>query len=245
LFPEKEIDTHLLASLIRYTTFEIHSFLNKKENLESKQSQESKQFENVQWSRIVNQRQNKKISSSINVISGTIQKTSKEKEDAIKRKKQLEQEAEALNELIARLQISIVDKDLSFKFSTEKLMWPLSGEIIRFYGEQKSDVYNVSVMNNGIDIKTPVGTEVKAVDNGVVAFAEWYQGAGRLVIIDHQNGYFTLYSHNKSLLVSKGDTVIRGQNIALSGDSGSTEEPCLHFEIRRRGNPVNPMDYLE
>lgn len=245
LFPQKEIDTHLLANLVRFTTFEIDTFSGKKEYLESQKNKESKQFENVQWSRIVNQKKNKEIGTNINKISGTIKKTSKEQEEAEKRKEQLEKEASALNDLIARLQISIVDRDLSFTFSTPKLMWPFKGKVLRPFGEQKSDVYNVSILNNGIDIEAPIGSEVKAVDNGVIAYADWYQGAGRLVIVDHQNGYFTLYSHNQSLLVAKGDSVKRGQKIALSGDSGSVEEPCLHFEIRRRGNPVNPMDYLE
>jgi septal ring factor EnvC (AmiA/AmiB activator) len=245
LFPKKEIDSQLLANLIRFTTFEIQTFFDKKRNLETKQSKETKQFETFQWSRIQSQKQDKQITSSISKISGTIQKTSAEQLEAKKRKEQLEKEEQALNDLIARLQISLIDRELSFKFSTPRLMWPLKGKILRPFGEQKSDVYNVSILNNGIDIEADVGSEVKAVDNGIVAFAEWYQGAGRLVIIDHQNGYFSLYSHNSSLLVSKGDTIKRGQKIALSGQSGSTDEPCLHFEIRRRGNPVNPLDYLE
>jgi len=154
-------------------------------------------------------------------------------------------EAEALDELITKLQTEVITEEFSYKFSTDKLIWPVKGKILRPFGEQKSTEYKVSTINNGIDIKAVEGTSVKAVDDGVVAFAEWYNGAGKLVIVDHQNGYFTLYSHNSSLLVSRGEDVVKGQPIAFTGKTGSVQEPSLHFEIRRRGVPVNPMDFLE
>jgi septal ring factor EnvC (AmiA/AmiB activator) len=245
LFPDKEIDTQLLAFLIHYTTYEMDSFSGKKDNLEAQKSRQSRHFEDVQWSRIVNVRKNKEIQSTITKTSKNIDKTKAEQETAQKQKEQFEKEAQQLNELIARLQINVVEQDFSYQFSTPKLMWPLKGKVIRPFGENKSDVYNVSVLNNGIDIAAPERSEVKAVDNGVIAYADRYEGAGRLVIVDHQNGYYTIYSHNSSLLVSRGDSVSRGQVIALSGKSGSAEEPCLHFEIRRRGTPINPLDYLE
>jgi len=113
------------------------------------------------------------------------------------------------------------------------------------YGEQKSDQYRVSLLNNGIDIGLAVGSEIMAVDAGVIAFAEWYNGAGKLIVIDHQNGFHSLYSHNSKLLVSKGDVISRNQIIALSGMTGSAEVPSVHFELRKRGAPVDPMDYLE
>ena len=245
LFPEKDKDAYLLSRLICNTNREIQNYSSKKNQLIQKKTKESKQFENLQWSRIVNTKKSKKLNKKISSISNTITEKDKEREKAIQKKEQLEKDAQALDDLITKLQSSISDIDYSYKFSTPKLIWPVKGKVLQAFGEQKNSTYNVSTQNNGIDIEAPEGTSVKAVDNGVVAFAEWYQGAGKLIIIDHQNGFFTLYSHNQTLLVSKGDKVSREQKIALSGKTGSTEKACLHFEIRKRGNPVNPLHYLE
>ncbi len=122
--------------------------------------------------------------------------------------------------------------------------WPVRGKVIRGYG-QETRAYNTSVTSNGIDIAVAEGTAVLAVNDGEVAFAGRFEGQGNLVIIDHQNGYFSVYAYNSSISVSKGSKVKRGQTIARSGSTGSASEPSLHFELRRDGKPVNPLSYLE
>lgn len=250
--PEYEIDSKLLSSLILQTTKEKEEYdkqvsnLDKiKTNLEKKQKKDEKYYLNVKWSKTVTQKKKKQYSQKVGELERDIVMLQKEKEAAEKWKFELEREAKALDDLIAKLQAEIVVQDYSFQFSTPRLIWPVKGEILKYFGEQKSDSYNVTIFNNGIDISVDKGAEVVSVEEGVVAFAERYGNSGKMVIIDHKNGFFSLYSHNSVLLVSKGDSVSKNQVIALSGSTGLVEQPILHFELRKRGTPVNPLEYLE
>lgn len=132
----------------------------------------------------------------------------------------------------------------SYKFSARNISWPLKGRIIRSYG-QETRAYGTSVVCNGIDIAAPEWTGVVAADNGEVVYSGSYGGQGKLIIIDHKNGFFTVYAYNNELLVSTGSTVKKGQTIAKSGMTGSATEPSLHFEVRKDGKSVNPLSYLE
>jgi len=100
------------------------------------------------------------------------------------------------------------------------------------------------VFRRGIDIAAKVGDEVKAVDAGQVAWADWYKGYGRLVIVDHGAGLYTLYGHLSQVDINKGDRVARGQVIGLAGDTGSLRGPKLYFEIRRNGEAEDPLGWL-
>jgi septal ring factor EnvC (AmiA/AmiB activator) len=84
---------------------------------------------------------------------------------------------------------------------------------------------------------------VRAISHGRVAFSDWLQGFGFITIIDHGNGYMSLYGHNETLLKQAGDWVSAGEVIATSGDSGGQPRPALYFEIRARGKPVNPGNW--
>jgi len=245
IFLDKRLECRFLASLVAQTTDEINEISGKKHNLESKQKKVNREYEDLVWTRIVTNKKSKKYSTEISSLHTDITQIEKDKTAALARKRRLEKDAAAMDELITKLQTDIINEEFSYQFSTSRLIWPVKGKILRPFGEQKSSEYKVSTINNGIDIKTAEGTSVKVVDDGVVAFAEWYNGAGKLVIIDHKNGFYTLYSHNSSLLVSRGENVKKSQIIAYSGKTGSVEEPSLHFEIRKGGTPVNPLNYLE
>ncbi len=250
--PEYEIDSKLISSLILQTANEKNEYDKQvskldriKTNLEKKQKKDEKYYLNVKWSKTVTQKKKKQYSQKVDELGRDIVMLQKEKEAAEKWKFELEREAKALDDLIVKLQAEIVAPDYSFQFSTPRLIWPVKGEILKYFGEQKSSAYNVTIFNNGIDIEVDKGAEVVCVEDGVVAFAERYGNSGKMVIIDHKNGFFSLYSHNSVLLVSKGDTVSKNQVIALSGSTGLVEQPVLHFELRKRGTPVNPLEYLE
>jgi septal ring factor EnvC (AmiA/AmiB activator) len=94
---------------------------------------------------------------------------------------------------------------------------------------------------DGVFLRTPRGAEVRAVFGGRVAFAGWFGGLGQLLILDHGDGYMSLYGHSEQLLVDVGDWVSRGQAIATAGDSGGLSEPGLYFEIRQNGRPQDPL----
>ncbi|MBT3169725.1 MAG: peptidoglycan DD-metalloendopeptidase family protein [Candidatus Cloacimonetes bacterium] len=244
IFPHQIIDGKLLSKILQITVEEI--FMTKSEVglLSQNISSTIQKIDNLTTSKKKEKNKKNKIAKKIKLLNSEVISCENTKNEAQKRKQNFEEEAAALNELITKLQVNTVH-DYTYKFSTEKLIWPVEGDVIRDFGEQKCGDYKVTLNNDGIDIFTDEGAEVKVVADGVVAFAGLYGGAGKLVIIDHQNGFYSLYSHNSKLLVSKGDGVQMSQIIAHSGQTGSTEKPCLHFELRKRGTPVNPMDYLE
>ncbi len=245
LFPSEKVEGRYIARLIKRTAEEIMIMEDKLGTLKSKKNRTNKKYEDVIWARIVAKKKNRKYSNQITSLERDLNESEEKQQSAIERKNQLIAEAKALDDLIKKLQSDILTQHFTYKFSTPKLIWPLKGSIIKNYGEQKSDKYKVSTNNNGIDISAIEGQNVVSVDDGVVAYASWYNGAGKLVIIDHKNGFHSLYSHNSKLLVTKGDDVNRNQAIALTGKTGSAESPCLHFELRKRGNPVDPLQYLE
>ncbi len=99
--------------------------------------------------------------------------------------------------------------------------------------------------HNGIDIGLSTGTAIKAADGGTVTFSGYDGGYGYTVRISHGDGVVTVYAHNSKLQVKKGDKVYKGQQIALSGNSGSSTGPHLHFEVRINGVPKNPLNYIK
>ncbi len=116
-----------------------------------------------------------------------------------------------------------------------KLPSPVQGKVISFFKEKGQ---------NGIEIKAAVGAEIRAVLSGRVVYADWFKGFGNIVIIDHGDHTFTVSGYCSELLKKSGDTVSRGEVIALVGSSGSLKGPCLYFEIRRHGKPQDPMEWL-
>ncbi|MNT50412.1 Murein DD-endopeptidase MepM [compost metagenome] len=99
-------------------------------------------------------------------------------------------------------------------------------------------------LHTGTDFAVSQGTDVHAADSGNVIVAEWWNGYGNCVIIDHGNNIWTLYGHLSKINVQKGDNVKRGEVIAESGNTGASTGPHLHFEVRVNGTPVDPMPYL-
>lgn len=127
---------------------------------------------------------------------------------------------------------------------TGKMVWPVAGRLSSSFGWRRHPVLKRKKFHNGQDIACPVGTPVLAADSGVVVISGWRGGYGYLVAIDHGRGLSTFYGHNSVLLVSEGDVVAKGQQIAKSGNTGLTTGPHLHFEVRINGEPVNPLPYL-
>lgn len=139
----------------------------------------------------------------------------------------------------AKLQIPLTREELAKH--TVPAGRPLYGWISREFstGEESGEKHA------GLDFAVKTGTAVAATASGVVSFAGWEEYLGKLVIIDHGDGYQTLYGHNENLLVQEGDNVLKGDVIALSGNTGHSTAPHLHYEIRKDGVPVDPMPYLD
>ncbi len=145
-----------------------------------------------------------------------------------------------LEELISGLeqQARKVDKQrVPFASMKGKLPWPTQGRLVKRFGSSRN---KGSLRWQGVMLKAQAGTKVFAVSTGRVVFADWFRNLGLLVIIDHGDGYMTLYGHNQSLYKSVGDTVEGGELIATMGNTGGNLETSLYFEIREQGAPSDP-----
>lgn len=122
-----------------------------------------------------------------------------------------------------------------------KLPWPVKGPLIANFGQTKS---GTNLRWNGIWIRASSGVPVRAVANGRVVYVGWMHRLGLIVILQHEDGYYTLYAHNQESRVQAGDTVKAGKSIATVGDSGGHRQSGLYFEIRRAQTPINPTTWL-
>lgn len=118
------------------------------------------------------------------------------------------------------------------------LAWPVDGDLTRRFGRPRN---RGKMRWQGVRLKAPAGTTVAAVYHGRVVYADWLRGAGLLLVIDHGEGYMSLYAHNESLLSEVGDWVSAGAPVATVGDSGGQSEAGLYFEIRKDGKPTDPQ----
>jgi murein DD-endopeptidase MepM/ murein hydrolase activator NlpD len=124
--------------------------------------------------------------------------------------------------------------------SGNSFRWPVQGRIISEFGTKPDGGHN-----DGIDVAVPLGTSVKAAENGVVAYAgDELKGYGNLVLIRHSNNWVSAYAHNDEILVKRGDQVRRGQVIAKAGRTGQVSQPQLHFELRKGSRPVDPTKFM-
>jgi septal ring factor EnvC (AmiA/AmiB activator) len=157
----------------------------------------------------------------------------------------LKAEEKRLTELVARLGELMagfpVDSDEPFGTLRGKLAWPVQGRLAGDFGQPRGAG---PVKWTGVLIEAPGGTAVRAVHRGRIAFADWLQGLGLLVIVDHGGGYMSLYGHNEVLLKESGDWVEPGEAIAQVGDTGGQARPGLYFEIRVNGEAVNPHPWI-
>lgn len=126
--------------------------------------------------------------------------------------------------------------------STGSYSWPITGRITSYFGGRY--IFGSYSYHSGIDISCSYGAAIKAADGGTVTFAGYKGSYGYLVIITHDNGTQTYYAHNSSLLVSAGQKVYKGQQIAKAGSTGRSTGTHCHFEVRVRGTSVNPLSYL-
>ncbi|MDH3452835.1 MAG: peptidoglycan DD-metalloendopeptidase family protein [Gammaproteobacteria bacterium] len=161
--------------------------------------------------------------------------------------RRLREDSARLEELLRSLQellADIPDAPLvhrPFRKLKGKLPWPAKGEIKRRYNAPRG----IGEMKwRGILIAAPNGNDVRAVYHGRVVFADWLPGLGLLAIIDHEDGYMSLYGYNQSLLKDTGDWVEPGEIIATVGDSGGQSNSGVYFEIRENGKPINPQRWL-
>ena len=150
----------------------------------------------------------------------------------------LERLLHELREAMARYP---VDTNSAFGQLRGKLAWPVSGHVVARFGDTRAG----GVKWDGVLVATERGAPVKAVYQGRVIYADWLPGLGLLTIVDHGDGYMSLYGHNERLYKAVGERVAAGDAIASAGDSGGSSRPELYFEIRKGGKPVDPRPWFK
>ncbi len=145
----------------------------------------------------------------------------------------------SLGELLADIPTN-PSENRPFVAQKGKLPWPAKGTFLSKFGQSKA---RGDLKWNGVLIKAPFGTPVHVISHGRVAFSDWLQGFGFITVIDHGNGYMSLYGNSESLFKQTGDWVAAGDVIATAGDSGGQPQSGVYFEIRSRGKPVNPAKW--
>jgi septal ring factor EnvC (AmiA/AmiB activator) len=125
-----------------------------------------------------------------------------------------------------------------------QLSWPTEGRVVAEFGPQTHPRFGTETHRSGVDIEAPEGTPIRAVASGSVAYRGWLKGYGNLVVLDHGDGYHTLYAHAAQVLVDEGDQVRGGTVIARVGETGSVEGPRLYFEVRYQGRAEDPQLWL-
>ena len=200
-------------------------------------------------------------------LGENIQKTIKEKNQSLK---SLQKQAKERLSLIGKIEEAKKDKELRYqqlrleRKTLEKLVQeilpqqpddeksdlpdfetpliaPVTGKISKRFGEKKEDDILAS---QGVEISAPAGTPVQAIHTGEVVFSDWLRGFGLLLIVDHGNNYMSLYGNAEALLKTKGDQVESGELIAEAGNSGARKESGIYFEIRHRGQPIDPEPWF-
>lgn len=153
-----------------------------------------------------------------------------------------ERDREQLEALLSEIEARLAAADLAgsgqpFSAAAGQLPWPVDGRITHRFGHAR----NQGKMRwQGVRMRAEAGTPVRAIHGGRVVYADWLRGSGLLLVIDHGEGYLSLYAHNESLLREVGDWVSTGSPISTVGDSGGQSEAALYFEIRKDGKPVDP-----
>ena len=211
----------------------------KKEEI-SKQKQDLEKQKNL-YTRLQNQNRYEQT-RYLSKIQATQSELSKIQND----RRLLENALDELEDLSKSMESQIRDLQNKSKtaLGTGKYIWPVSGDITSYFGNRIHPILKKRKYHTGLDIAALTGTPIAASDTGVVIFSARNGGYGLMVMIDHGAGISTLYAHCSRLLVNKGQKVSKGEIIAKVGSTGLSTGPHLHFEVRKGGVPVNPLNYI-
>ncbi len=175
---------------------------------------------------------------------------SKEKDTHERTVKDLKRSAEQVDSLLKaldqRFQLaqSQIRKAPGKRPSRGSFLWPVKGKVVSFFGRQKHHTFDTFVTKKGIEIQAREGSPIRSVSSGKIVYADWLKGYGLVAIVDHTNGYYSLYAHASKLLVAEGNGVTMGQIIGHTGETGVTEDDTLYFELRKGTTPIDPLKWL-
>ncbi|MDD5530246.1 MAG: peptidoglycan DD-metalloendopeptidase family protein [bacterium] len=236
--PNSELDNFYASEILKKENKTATALSNQVDTLSSKSTLAKEKFAQLsetmnqlekEYSKVLQNRNNK--ASILNAV-----------------KTQESEKAKLIEELkSARANLDKLISDKSQKQTTQKLtdiLWPVKGRIISKFGTTIDPKIGTQLINKGIDISAPYGTDVIASSNGKVIHEGTFLGYGKIILIDHENGFSSLYAYLSETLVTKNDKVSKGEIIGRVGSSGLIDEPTLHFEIRKAGVAIDPLTTL-
>jgi septal ring factor EnvC (AmiA/AmiB activator) len=175
-------------------------------------------------------------------VLASLQSESRSRAQSLER---LKSQQSGLEKLLRELKRAMdkfpADTNTAFARLRGKLAWPVAGRLVARFGESRAG----GVKWDGVLVATERGAPVRAVYQGRVVYADWLPGLGLLTIVDHGEGYLSLYGHNDRLYKAAGERVAAGEPVAAAGDSGGRTRPELYFEIRKSGKPVDPRPWFK
>ena len=173
-------------------------------------------------------------------LNESIQSKAGQLEQMEQNRRELEKLVAAIEKAVAKLEVP--DDYQPFKAARGTMPWPIGGKRANSFGRPRNEG---KMRWQGVTIPASEGDSVKAIHHGRVVYADWLRGSGLLMIIDHGEGYMSLYAHNQSLLREVGEWVSAGTPISTVGNSGGQEQSALYFEIRHQGKPTNPTKWCK
>lgn len=188
--------------------------------------------------------QEKELNKDKNKKNEYLAKIETEREKAIVMSREMKKAMDDLEQLIRMLSTKAKTEGSAY-FEKKQLELPVDGFIIGYFGRKRDERYGTVTLNKGIDIIAKWGEDIRAVAPGRIVYSDNFLGYGKMILIDHGGDYITLYAHLSTITVENGDDVYNGSVIGKIGQTGSAKEPILHFEIRKSGKSVNPLNFIE
>ena len=204
------------------------------------QQQQAEKLVQLQQQQLAQQAQ---LKESNKARKGTIKQLNRQLLSKQEQLQKLQSEEENLTiELNKLQQLAREELDLAGLDKLQhKLAWPVKGRLLKRFGNRKQGYLKWK----GVLIAASIGKNVNSIHSGKVLFSDWLNGYGLVIVVDHGNGYMSLYGHNQALLKNVGDRVETGEPIALVGQSGGQSRPALYFEVRHDGKTVNPKIWCQ
>jgi len=230
----------MIQLIVREDVNLLKDIQEQKTNLEELKVQQEKEKEDVKTAKAKLDDKRKQVEASQSTKESYMAQLQNDMKKMQAAEEKMEKENEGFEKRIQQLQ-------LESEYAGGKMLWPLPlncKKITSPYGKRIHPLYGYWTNHRGVDIACPYNTEVYAANSGVVIVSEWHWSYGYYVIIDHGGKIATVYGHNTKLLVSVGQKINRGDVIALSGSTGESTGPHLHFEVRVNGVIKDPMPYL-
>jgi murein hydrolase activator len=223
----------------------IQDTLNKLQQAEREMTAEEKRTAELQARK---QREKSKLEQSRSGRKNLIAQLNRKITSGGERLMELKEDEKRLQNLLQKIQQQaashkevVNSRKRPFKSRKGKMSWPTKGSFKARFGARKRG----GLKWDGVLISAPAGADVKAVYHGRVVFADWLRGFGLMLILDHGDGYMTLYGHNQSLSRQAGELVSANETVAVLGDSGGQAEPGVYFAMRHKGKPVDPAKWFK